>query len=140
MSAMQKLSSGVALPEVVVVGPEVEEITRKLNRPVDFFVVEIYGGRKDFTKALISCADKLNQHGAILVRKRNNMLRWKGVILDAKVSVMREITLPFANIGLEIAYVASSNHDIGNLNSKNNPKRWIRHVDQESGEEHMIRR
>lgn len=137
VSAMQKLSSDMSLPEVVVVGEdEAEEITRKLNRPVDFFVVEIDGGRK----GLISSV-KLNQHGAILVCKRNisTTLSWKGV-LDAKLSVVRAITLPFGNIGLEIAYIASSSNNIGNFKSKNNPKRWIRHVDQESGEEHMIRR
>ncbi|MCD7463563.1 hypothetical protein HAX54_050862 [Datura stramonium] len=135
VSAMQTLPADVSLPEVIV-GP-VEEIiiSKKLNRAVDFFVVDAYSGRKDFAKALISSV-KLNQDGAILVC--SSTLSWKEVILCAKVHVVRAITLPFGN-GLDIAYIASNN--IGNLkSSKNNPKRWIRHVDQESGEEYVIRR
>ncbi|PHT59140.1 hypothetical protein CQW23_01503 [Capsicum baccatum] len=45
VSAMQKLSSAdVSLPEVVVGVLQVEEITRKLNNPIDFLVV-VGGGR-----------------------------------------------------------------------------------------------
>ncbi|PHU29144.1 hypothetical protein BC332_01237 [Capsicum chinense] len=141
VSAMQKLSStDVSLPEVVVGVLQVEEITRKLNNPIDFLVVGGGGRSRDFVKALITSV-KLNQHGAILAFKRNTSttLSWKEVILDiTKLSVVRSITLPFGSYGLEIAYIASN--IIRNTKSKYNPKRWIRHVDQESGEEHLIRR
>ncbi|PHT59141.1 hypothetical protein CQW23_01504 [Capsicum baccatum] len=144
VSAMQKLSSAdVSLPEVVVGVLQVEEITRKMNRPIDFLVVDGGGRSRDFVKALITSV-KLNQHGAILALIRRNSssttaLSWKEVILDiTKLSVVRSITLPFGSYGLEIAYIASNN--IRNTKSKYNPKRWIRHVDQESGEEHLIRR
>ncbi|PHU29145.1 hypothetical protein BC332_01238 [Capsicum chinense] len=141
VSAMQKLSSAdVSLPEVVVGVLQVEEITRKLNNPIDFLVVGGGGRSRDFVKALITSV-KLNQHGAILAFKRNTSttLSWKEVILDiTKLSVVRSITLPFGSYGLEIAYIASN--IIRNTKSKYNPKRWIRHVDQESGEEHLIRR
>ncbi|XP_059311152.1 uncharacterized protein LOC132062637 [Lycium ferocissimum] len=142
VSAMHKLLADVSLPEVVV--GEVEEVMRKkLIYRVHFLIVD--GGRKDFARALTSV--KLSQHGAILVckseSKRNNIsvssrFSWKGV-LDAKVNVVRAITLPFGNYGLEIAYIASSNYD-GSLKSRKNPKHWIRHVDQDSGEEHVFRR
>ncbi|KAJ8573311.1 hypothetical protein K7X08_009822 [Anisodus acutangulus] len=133
VSAMQKLSADVSLPEVVV--GEVEEVMRKKLNRVDFLVV--YGSKKNFTRTLSSV--KLSQHGSILVCKRINgtRLSWKGV-LDAKVSVMRAVILPVGN-GLEIAYIASNNYD-GNLKSRKNPKCWIRHVDQDSGEEHVFRR
>ncbi|KAF3626350.1 putative serine/threonine-protein kinase SAPK3-like [Capsicum annuum] len=141
VSAMQKLSSAdVSLPEVVVGVLQVEEITRKMNNPIDFLVVGGGGRSRDFVKALITSV-KLNQHGAILAFKRNTSttLSWKEVILDiTKLSVVRSITLPFGSYGLEIAYIASN--IIRNTKSKYNPKRWIRHVDQESGEEHLIRR
>ncbi|KAM3322947.1 hypothetical protein P3S67_004098 [Capsicum chacoense] len=142
VSAMQKLSSAdvsLPLPEVVVGVLQVEEITRKLNRQIDFLVVGGGGRSRDFVKALITSV-KLNQHGAILAFKRNSCttLSWKEVILDiTKLSVVRSITLPFGSYGLEIAYIASNN--IRNTKFKY-PKRWIRHVDQESGEEHLIRR
>ncbi|PHT93590.1 hypothetical protein T459_01475 [Capsicum annuum] len=141
VSAMQKLSSAdVSLPEVVVGVLQVEEITRKMNNPIVFLVVGGGGRSRDFVKALITSV-KLNQHGAILAFKRNTSttLSWKEVILDiTKLSVVRSITLPFGSYGLEIAYIASN--IIRNTKSKYNPKRWIRHVDQESGEEHLIRR
>ncbi|CAN4125833.1 unnamed protein product [Withania somnifera] len=132
-SAMQKISSEVSLPEVVVVEKE-ETMKEKLNK-VDFLVLD--GGRKDFARVLNTV--KLNQHGSVLVCKRNiTTLRWRDVIQDAKVSVVRAITLPFENNGLEIAYIASSSSYDGNLKSRKNFKRWIRHVDQKSGEEHVF--
>lgn len=87
VSAMQKLSRDVSLPEVVV-GEHVEEIIRSKLSRVDFLVVDDW--TKDFTRAFNSV--KLNQHGAILVckseSKGNNIISstkfsWKGV-LDAK--------------------------------------------------------
>ncbi|XP_059311146.1 uncharacterized protein LOC132062631 [Lycium ferocissimum] len=140
VSAMHKLLADVSLPEVVV--GEVEEVMRKKLNRVDFLIVD--GGKKDFARALSSV--KLSQHGATLAckseSKRNNIsgssrFSWKGV-LDAKVRVLRAITLPFGN-GLEIAYIASSNYD-GNLKSRKIPKRWISHVDQDSGEQHVFQR
>ncbi|OIT36789.1 PREDICTED: uncharacterized protein LOC109241631 [Nicotiana attenuata] len=139
VSAMQKLSRDVSLPEVMV--GEVEKIIRSKLSRVDFLVVD--GWTKDFTRAFNSV--KLNQHGAILVCKNeskgNNIsstkFSWKGV-LDAKVCVIiRAVTVPVGN-GLEIAYIASND---GNLKySTKNPNRWISHVDRGSGEEHVFRR
>nr|XP_016484608.1 PREDICTED: uncharacterized protein LOC107805131 [Nicotiana tabacum] len=120
VSAMQKLSRDVSLPEVVV-GEHVEEIIRSKLSRVDFLVVDDW--TKDFTRAFNSV--KLNQHGAILVCKSES--KGNNII----------ITVPVGN-GLEIAYIASND---GNLKySTKIPKRWISHVDRGSSEEHVFRR
>ncbi|XP_075095336.1 uncharacterized protein LOC107805131 [Nicotiana tabacum] len=124
VSAMQKLSRDVSLPEVVV-GEHVEEIIRSKLSRVDFLVVDDW--TKDFTRAFNSV--KLNQHGAILVSGKGS--------LTPKVRAIRAVTVPVGN-GLEIAYIASND---GNLKySTKIPKRWISHVDRGSSEEHVFRR
>ncbi|OIS98157.1 hypothetical protein A4A49_62478 [Nicotiana attenuata] len=134
-SAMQ--NSGTSLPEMMV--GEAEEVMERLNG-IDFLIVD--EGRKDFTRVFKSA--KLGHRGAILVSKNGSKSKiesststfsWDGV-LDRKVCVVRSVTLPFGN-GLEIAYIASKD---GNKKTRKYVKRWIRHVDRNSGEEHVIRR
>ncbi|KAJ8534778.1 hypothetical protein K7X08_016506 [Anisodus acutangulus] len=128
--------SGVCLPEVVV--GEAEEVMKRLNE-VDFLIVD--ERRSDFISVFNSA--KLSQRGAILVCKNGSKIRnietnkfsWDGV-LDSKVCVVRLVTLPFGN-GLDIAYIASID---GIQKARKYAKRWIRHVDRNSGEEHVIRR
>ncbi|XP_019255172.1 PREDICTED: uncharacterized protein LOC109233763 [Nicotiana attenuata] len=135
VGAMQ--NSGTSLPEMMV--GEAEEVMERLNG-IDFLIVD--EGRKDFTRVFKSA--KLGHRGAILVSKNGSKSKiesststfsWDGV-LDRKVCVVRSVTLPFGN-GLEIAYIASKD---GNKKTRKYVKRWIRHVDRNSGEEHVIRR
>ncbi|MCE2055367.1 hypothetical protein HAX54_042485 [Datura stramonium] len=132
--AMQ--NSGVSLPEVMV--GEAEEVMKRLNG-VDFLIVD--ERRSDFISVFYSA--RLSHRGAILVCKNGSKIRnidtskfsWDGV-LATKVCVVRSVTLPFGN-GLEIAYIASKD---GNQKARKYAKRWIRHIDRNSGEEHVIRR
>lgn len=61
--------------------------------------------------------------------------RWARVLGNAS-RVIRSLVLPVGK-GLDIAYVAYNGE---NLNSPKGPSRWIRHIDQKSGEEHVFRR
>ncbi|XP_015055378.1 uncharacterized protein LOC107001941 [Solanum pennellii] len=129
-------NSGVALPEVMV--GEAKEVMERLNG-VDFLVVD--ERRSDFIS--ISNSANLSNHGAILVCKNESKIRnidsnkfsWDSV-LDGKVCVVRSVALPFGS-GLEIAYIASKD---GSQKVRQYAKRWIRHIDRNSGEEHVIRR
>ncbi|XP_019255325.1 PREDICTED: uncharacterized protein LOC109233934 isoform X1 [Nicotiana attenuata] len=134
VDAMQ--NSGMSLPDMMV--GEAEEVMERLNG-VDFLIVD----EKRSDSFSIFNSAKLSHRGAILVCKNGSKIRnietskfsWDGV-LDSKVSVVRSVTLPFGN-GLEVAYIASKD---GNQKSRKYAKRWIRHVDRKSGEEHVIRR
>ncbi|KAG5579805.1 hypothetical protein H5410_050432 [Solanum commersonii] len=134
VGAMQ--NSGVALPELMV--GEAKEVMERLNG-VEFLVVD--ERRSDFISIFNSA--KLSHHGAILVCKDGSKIRsidsnkfsWD-TVLNGKVCVVRSVTLPFGN-GLEIAYIASKD---GNQKVRKYAKRWIRHIDRNSGEEHVIRR
>ncbi|KAA8520510.1 hypothetical protein F0562_014766 [Nyssa sinensis] len=93
--------------------------------------------RKDFAKVLRFA--KLSQRGAVLVCKNASQrtmsgFRWSGV-LDSATRVVRSVVLPVGK-GLDIAYVENSS---GAVNSTKGPSRWIRHIDQQSGEEHIFR-
>lgn len=129
-------NSGVAVPEVMV--GVAKEVMERLNG-VDFLVVD--ERRSDFISIFNSA--KLSNNGAILVCKNGSKIRnidsnkfsWDSV-LDGKVCVVRSVTLPFGS-GLEIAYIASKD---GSQKVRKYAKRWIRHIDRNSGEEHVIRR
>ncbi|OVA07662.1 Protein of unknown function DUF1442 [Macleaya cordata] len=131
--AMQSVQ-GISVPEIIV--GEAEEVMNGLVG-VDFLVVDCR--RKDFAKTLRFA--KLSHRGAILVcknvskRTANSGFRWRNV-LNYGARVVRTAYLPVGK-GLEIAHVATSG---GNSNSTKATSRWIKHIDQESGEEHVFRR
>lgn len=135
VGAMQ--NSGVSLPEVMV--GEAKEVMERLNG-VDFLIVD--ERRSDFISVFNSA--KLSHHGAILVCNNGSKIRniecnkfsWDGVFNGKVCVIVRSVTLPFGN-GIEIAYIASKD---GNQKVRKYAKRWIRHIDRNSGEEHVIRR
>ena len=101
---------------------------------VDFLVVD--SRRKDFTRVLRLA--KLSNKGAVLLCKNANS-NSKGFIwrsLVAKGSSRRLVRSAFLPVGkgLDMAHVSAS----GGNNSSGH--RWIKHVDQHSGDVHFIRR
>lgn len=117
-------------PEVIV--GEAEEVMGGLLG-VDFLVVDCR--RKDFTRILRVA--KLSNRGGVLVCKHASEgtdlgFRWRGV-LDGGSRVVRSAFLPVGK-GLEIAHIGAG----GGL--KKGKSRWIRHIDLQSGEEHVFRR
>lgn len=129
--AMKNIPAGVSLPEVMVGEPE--KVMERLIG-IDFLVVDSH--RKDF--ASVFSFAKFSHLGAVLVcknvSKKTSWFRWSKV-LGSAACVVRSMILPIGN-GLDIAYIAGENRSPLKLG----PERWIRHIDQQSGEEHVFRR
>ncbi|KAB2070862.1 hypothetical protein ERO13_A08G173800v2 [Gossypium hirsutum] len=133
-----RLEYAEALEEVgmsaeAIVG-EPEEVMKGLNG-IDFMVVD--SQRNDFSKILKLA--KLSDRGAVLACKNAHpktasTFRWKSVVDERSYRVVRCVFLPVGK-GLDIAHVASSGGNSGEAE-----RRWIKHVDPQSGEEHVIRR
>ncbi|XP_030932746.1 uncharacterized protein LOC115958476 [Quercus lobata] len=132
-------------PEIIV--GEAEEVMDELVG-MDFMVVDCM--RKDFIRILRLA--KLSSRGAVLVCKNASSLRpastfkWRSV-LDGNGNggsrrLVRSVFLP-VGMGLDIAHVAASGNE-GNPGSSSGSGsgsvKWIKHVDQKSGEEHVIRK
>ncbi|KAH9619105.1 hypothetical protein KSS87_000512 [Heliosperma pusillum] len=150
IAAIATISTAVSQPEIIVGEPE--EVMSELEG-VDFLVVDC--GRKDFTRFLRLA--RLSHRGAVLLCKNagggkmsSGGVKWRGV-LDGGRSVVRTAYLPVGD-GLDMAHVAgrgsssssidkieSSTNNNNNNNNKNNKGRWVRHFDQSSGEEYVIR-
>nr|GMD62067.1 RapA guanosine triphosphatase-activating protein [Ipomoea batatas] len=134
ISAMQE--ADVALPEIVVVG-EAERVVEGLEA-VDFLVVQgRSGGGEIFRRA------KLSRRGAVLVYKggsktataaASSRFCWGGTVDGSNLRIVKSVSLPLEN-GLEIAYVG-----VNDGKTLKSPKRWIRRIDLQSGEEHVFRR
>ncbi|XP_052194356.1 uncharacterized protein LOC127802545 [Diospyros lotus] len=121
-------SAGVSPPPEVVVGPAEEAVAELVG--IDFLLVD--GRCKGFGR-LIRLA-KLSHRGAVLVCRRTVAgFRWGGV-LGSTTRIVRSVELPVGE-GLDIAYAAGNT----NSGSTKSNRRWIKHVDQKSGEEHLIR-
>ncbi|KAJ6675515.1 DUF1442 FAMILY PROTEIN [Salix viminalis] len=95
--------------ETEVLVGEVEEVMAGLAG-VDFLVVDCK--RRDFLM----------------------VLRWHGA-LGRGTRVVKTVFLPVGQ-GLDMAHIGSPG---GSEGSRRGPSRWIRHVDQKSGEEHVFR-
>ncbi|KAH9616928.1 hypothetical protein KSS87_003743 [Heliosperma pusillum] len=125
------ISSTITSPEIMVGDPE--EVMRELDG-IDFLVVD--SARRDFTRFL--CLARLSQRGAVLLCKNAGGgktascgFKWRGV-LDSRKRVVRTAYLPVGE-GIEMAHVA------GTGSTSSNKRRWVKHFDQISGEEHVIR-
>ncbi|XVE74019.1 hypothetical protein DITRI_Ditri11bG0165300 [Diplodiscus trichospermus] len=119
---------------VVIVG-EAEEVMEGL-RGVDFLVVD--SKRKDL--AMVLRFAKLSHKGAVLACKNTCHrgmcgFRWHAV-LQRGTRVVRSVLLPVGQ-GLDIAHIGGSNSE--GVGSKKTPSRWIKHIDQRSGGEHVFR-
>ncbi|GLT90995.1 hypothetical protein SLE2022_089060 [Rubroshorea leprosula] len=123
----------IGMSTEVIVG-EPEELMERLNG-IDFLVVD--SRRRDFARVLRLA--RLSNRGAVLMCKNANLkgtssFRWRSVFGDGSRRLVRLVFLPVGK-GLDIAHVASGG---GNSSSGNSERRWIRHVDQHSGEEHYV--
>ncbi|KAJ9173462.1 hypothetical protein P3X46_016591 [Hevea brasiliensis] len=118
-------------PEILVGEPE--EVMESLVG-IDFLVVD--SRPKEFARVLRLA--KLSNRGAVLLCKnaslRASTFRWRGVLEGGSRRLVRSVFLPVGK-GLDIAHVATSGG-----NSGLNKKRWIKHIDAQSGEEHVIRK
>ncbi|GMI76353.1 hypothetical protein like AT2G45360 [Hibiscus trionum] len=113
---------------------EAEEVMKGLNG-IDFMVVD--SQRNEFSRILRVA--KLSERGAVLAckncsSKSASTFRWSSVVDERSHRVVRCVFLPVGK-GLDIAHVAG-----GGGNSGKAERRWIKHVDRRSGEEHVIRR
>ncbi|KAF3971782.1 hypothetical protein ACB098_06G187600 [Castanea mollissima] len=128
-------------PEIIV--GEAEEVMDELSG-IDFMLVDCT--RKDFTRILRLA--KLSSRGAVLACKNASSLRtastfkWRSVLdgngNGGSLRLVRSVFLP-VGMGLDIAHVAASGNG-GNSGSSSGSVKWIKHVDQRSGEEHVIRK
>lgn len=118
-------------PEVIV--GEAEEGMAGLEG-IDFLVVDC---RVNEFSSIIRVA-KLGHRGAVLVCKNassrgGSTFRWQSV-LDGKTRIVRSVFLPVGK-GVDIAHVGATDGRRGKSGS-----RWIKGVDQQSGEEFVIRK
>lgn len=121
-------------PEVIV--GEAEEVMGAVVG-TDFMVVD--SQRKDFARVLRLA--KLSNQGAVLMCKNASSrsistFRWRSVADNGSRRLVRSVYLPVGK-GLDIAHVATSG---GSSDSSRGEKRWIKHVDRQSGEEYVIRK
>ena len=122
------------MPEVVV--GEAEAVMNGLSG-VDFLVVD--SKRRDFARVLRLA--KVSSRGAVFACKnawqRNvSGFRWQWA-LERGTRVVRSVFLPVGR-GLDIAHIGSANGGTA-VSRKKGPSRWIKHIDQRSGEEHVFR-
>ncbi|CAH9102614.1 unnamed protein product [Cuscuta epithymum] len=119
-------SAGVR-PEIIVGQPE-EAMERLAG--IDFLVVDCR--RTEFSRILRVA--KLGHRGAVLICKNASSrvvsdFRWRSV-LDGKTRIVRSVLLPVGK-GLDIAHVGAT---VGG------GRKWIKHFDEESGEEFLFRK
>lgn len=136
--------AGIMSPEIVVGEPE--EVMGGLV-DIDFLVVD--SRRKDFPRVLRLA--KLSGKGAVLICKNaNSMISkmdssfiWRSVVArGSSRRLVRSVFLPVGK-GLHMAHFSATGGD-NSLKHKGtgstHAKRWIKHVDQRSGDVHFIRR
>ncbi|KAL1331341.1 hypothetical protein HN51_048612 [Arachis hypogaea] len=147
---------GVAPPPEVVIAGSAEAAIGGLVG-LDFLVVDCK--QRDFARVLRVA--RVSNRGAVLACKNawqmsnnwNNLSRFRwNVVLEKGTRVVRSVFLPVGK-GLDIAYIGSksggggagggsgsgSSPDGGASSGRKGPSRWIRHIDQQSGEEHLFR-
>ena len=131
-------------PEVVVAAASEAEAVMGGLVGLDFLVVDC--SQRQFARVLRVA--RVSNRGAVLACKnawlmnRNiSRFRWN-VVLEKGTRVVRSVFLPVGK-GLDIAYIGSRNSGGGGGGAssakKGGPSRWIKHIDQQSGEEHLFR-
>ncbi|KAL2456787.1 Protein of unknown function (DUF1442) [Abeliophyllum distichum] len=119
------------LVQVIVGGPV--EVMEGLDG-IDFLVVDC---KQEEYERILRVA-KLGQRGAVLVCKnaspRDGLgFEWQSLV-DWKSRIVRSVFLPVGK-GLDIAHVGAKT---GNV--KGDKRKWIKHIDTQSGEEFVIRK
>ncbi|KAI4327074.1 hypothetical protein L6164_019575 [Bauhinia variegata] len=134
---VQRMGEAGMSPEVMV--GEAEEVMDGLVG-IDFLVVD--SRRKDFARFLRLA--KLSTEGAVLVCKNANSrtattFKWRCVLDEASRRLVRSVFLPVGK-GLDIAHVSAAEGNLVSARRDRGYKRWIKHIDQQSGEIHVIRK
>ncbi|XP_008460114.1 uncharacterized protein LOC103499021 [Cucumis melo] len=129
--------AGVSSPKEIIVG-EAEMATVAVVG-VDFLVVDCK--RKDFTRVLRLV--KVSEKGAILICRNTWPRSFEKLgycrLLPKGTRFVRSVSLPVGQ-GLSIIHIGSSHGGNGDaLISTSKPSRWMKHVDERSGEEHVYR-
>ncbi|XP_011069768.1 uncharacterized protein LOC105155573 [Sesamum indicum] len=104
---------------------------------IDFLVVDCKGNN-EFGRVIR--AAKLGERGAVLVctnasSRAGSDFRWSSV-LDGRSRVVRSVLLPVGK-GLDVAHVGATGGSSGREKGRS---RWIKRIDQDSGEEFVIRK
>ncbi|VVA90364.1 unnamed protein product [Arabis nemorensis] len=128
------------LPETIIMNEdedeEAESTIQKLQG-IDFLVTD--WDQKEFAANVLRNA-AFGSRGAVVVcrsgyRRSASCFSWTRAFSDRKV--VRTVTLPVSG-GLEIAHVSAARSSGKSDNSST--KKWIKHIDRKSGEEHVIRK
>ncbi|KAL2543601.1 hypothetical protein Fot_12834 [Forsythia ovata] len=101
---------------------------------IDFLVVDC---KQDEYERILRVA-KLGQRGAVLVCKNASSrdglgFGWRSLV-DGKSRIVRSVFLPVGK-GLDIAHVGAKTGHV-----KGDKRKWIKHIDTQSGEEFVIRK
>lgn len=131
-------------PEVLVGEPE--EVMDGLIG-IDFLVVD--SRRKDFTRVLRLA--KLSSKGAVLICKNANFISkmdsgyiWRSVVARGSRRLVRSVFLPVGK-GIHMAHFSAAGGGDNSVTAMKHKgravhNRWIKHVDQRSGDVHFIRK
>ncbi|KAL8141678.1 hypothetical protein V2J09_014710 [Rumex salicifolius] len=124
-------------PEVIVGEAEAAMATPSLDG-IDFLVVDSQRG--DFARVLRLA--RLSERGAVLMCKNASSktasgFRWRSLLAGGGYRLVRTAFLPVGK-GLDMAHVGAHGGG-GGGEGKGRGRRWVKHVDQRSGEEHVIR-
>ncbi|KAF7826009.1 S-adenosyl-L-methionine-dependent methyltransferase [Senna tora] len=104
---------------------------------IDFLLLDCKVGKEFMSMVLRMAMQNVSPRGAVLACKNawesdDVVLGFKWhAVLATHTRLVRSVLLPIGK-GLDIAY-------IGTTTPTNNNSRWIKHVDQRSGEEHFFR-
>ncbi|CAN7037879.1 hypothetical protein BRARA_B00678 [Brassica rapa] len=127
LQAIQEASSPLNLPETIV-AEEPQSVMKEIQG-IDFLVVD--WRNKEFAAGALRNAAFGSRGAVVVCRNGSSGFCWTKTLRDRKV--VRTVTLPVTG-GIEIAHVAARNSE----KSENKKRRWITHVDQRSGEEHVF--
>ncbi|KAI5439816.1 hypothetical protein KIW84_025259, partial [Lathyrus oleraceus] len=126
-------------PEIMVGEPE--EVMDGLIG-IDFLVVD--SRRKDFPRVLRLA--KLSNKGAVLICKNANFISnmdssyiWRSVVARGLRRLVRSVFLPVGK-GIHMAHFSAAGGGGENSVSAVKHNRWIKHVDQRTGDVHFIRK
>ncbi|PIN03632.1 hypothetical protein CDL12_23845 [Handroanthus impetiginosus] len=136
IAAMRNSGQLTVASDVVVGSPEeaVEEW-----EGIDFLVVDCR--RNDFARILRGA--KLGHRGAVLICKNASSraasdFRWRSV-LDGRSRIVRSVFLPVGK-GLDMAHVGARGGGGGGESGKDRRRRWIKYIDEQTGEWFFIRK
>ncbi|KAJ3706229.1 hypothetical protein LUZ61_009934 [Rhynchospora tenuis] len=111
---------------------EPKDVMKQL-KGVDFLVVD--GRRRDVASVVKEA--RPGPRGMVVVRynaRKNNVV--SGAVIGAGMRVVRSVFLPIGE-GVDVVHVGVGK---GPSLGKSGRSRWIKHIDEDTGEEHLFRR